>query len=117
PRRFTRNDEALDRLVQHGDIGDGFGRGASAVSARIVDNEDLVGGTGLSAKGVETTREQTRLVVRADDHGDRQFHASRMVMAPTYRADVTDAWPHDHISVTSTWPCLHGLPVYERVNS
>ncbi len=55
PRRFTRNDEALDRSVQHGDIGDGFGRGASAVSALIVDDEDLVGRTGLSAKGAETT--------------------------------------------------------------
>ena len=74
PRCFTRDDQALLRLVDDADAWDAKGFNRGPISARVVDNDDVVGWSGLGLQGKQAGRQVTSFVVRADDRGNRQRH-------------------------------------------
>ena len=71
-RRFARDHQTLHRLVNHRDAGNAARDRARLIGAGVVDDEDSIGGTGLRLEGVQTTGNEARLVVGADD--DRNRH-------------------------------------------
>jgi hypothetical protein len=75
PRRFPGDDEAFARLFDNLDTRDSPDDRTCAVGAGIVDDDDLVWGSGLGKKRIETGRQQVGFVIGANDRGDR--HAPR----------------------------------------
>jgi hypothetical protein len=70
PARFSRHDEAFDRLVENLDTRYRSRHGACRIAARIVDNEDLVGKASLRKQRMQAGREKRLFIVGADHHAD-----------------------------------------------
>ena len=63
PRRLTRDDQPLGRLVQDADAGNRARYRPGRVGARVVDDQDFVGRARLRQQGMETGRKVPRFVV------------------------------------------------------
>jgi hypothetical protein len=71
-RSFARHHKTFRGFVHHADARHGTRHGARLIGTRIVDDQDVVGWPRLGQKGMQTGRKQSRFVVRAEDHANRQ---------------------------------------------